>query len=431
MRFKYINCELHNLYHPLKLNTSILFKLNQRLLLPLYILIDAETRIYIISIIKRIFLQKREKPTLFLFCCNAKLQDFDGVGFVLRRENFIKSNERFQSGIDLALESKGHVVCSYLNPGISEFATNIRIEKRVFAMFYNFESFKKKDKLGPIVQKKDSLRHNFHLLLKRILGKTLRLFNEREHGWKLQVIDQNGNWRQVKLQTNAADPFLILESGSIRCYFESYNRSNRLGKIESFDLLDFLKKPEENISTRVELELGSHLSFPNVFYFNDALCMIPENSKSSSLKIYSKSREDQVWSEFVTVEEDGKFYDPIFLENEGEYFIFASVKLEFDSLGSYVIRKWKWNNANAWELDSNFYIWNDDFSRAAGSATDLPIYQSFNSGIYGAYLTQLNNKRNLLKLNLVNSRKISSRGLYKTHHYDQFCGLVIRDVSKY
>lgn len=88
-----------------------------------------------------------------------------------------------------------------------------------------------------------------------------------------------------------ADPFILKVTSEIieLLVEEKYNKINR-GRISKLviDRKSYILK-----SCKTILELDSHLSFPAIFRYNDAIYIYPENSETKKLLLYSYDEESE------------------------------------------------------------------------------------------------------------------------------------------
>lgn len=79
-----------------------------------------------------------------------------------------------------------------------------------------------------------------------------------------------------------ADPFLIEWSGRHYVFFEEYFRGCNRGRIAYCEI-----RPDGTLSEpQIALERASHLAYPFVFAYDDALYMIPETADAKSVELY-------------------------------------------------------------------------------------------------------------------------------------------------
>lgn len=89
-----------------------------------------------------------------------------------------------------------------------------------------------------------------------------------------------------------ADPILVSYRGESYLLLESYDMRTKLGSIAyaQFDAAGKLSAPQ------IIIQEAYHMSFPMVFYWNEALYMIPETSANHSLNLYRCEGQIDRWT---------------------------------------------------------------------------------------------------------------------------------------
>ncbi len=119
-----------------------------------------------------------------------------------------------------------------------------------------------------------------------------------------------------------ADPFWINVDGVDYIFFEYFNLGTKQGDIGvarlTGDRIEYLG---------TALDEPFHLSYPQVFRFEDEYFMIPETGAAGNLRLYRADVFPTKWS-LVAKLMDGKFYDPTLFQSGGKWWLFASTDLK-------------------------------------------------------------------------------------------------------
>lgn len=90
------------------------------------------------------------------------------------------------------------------------------------------------------------------------------------------ITDRNANY--------VADPFLACENGNYYMFFEVFSRhGGDIGLATSKDAINWQYK-------RIVLDEPFHLSYPDVFKWEDNYYMIPESAEDSSVRLYKAKK---------------------------------------------------------------------------------------------------------------------------------------------
>ena len=122
----------------------------------------------------------------------------------------------------------------------------------------------------------------------------------------------NSRWQIIKSKKRYwnADPFLFEHDGSSYVFYERYDRKKEVGELVCRIINEDLSFGEEF----VVLSKSYHLSFPNVFEYNNEIYMIPETSGNHTLEVYIAENFPTKWSLYKTVCKDIFVADTIVLE---------------------------------------------------------------------------------------------------------------------
>ena len=277
----------------------------------------------------------------------------------------------------------------------------LRIEK---SSLYYFRLFKSPNII-------DIIRYQFlfytRLLIRFYRRITISFFSFKYKHWA--IIISKGNFLNSVLHrldpiispSNEywADPFILSYKGDEYVFFENYEYDKKKGKISCGKI-----QGNKLLQVKDVLEKPYHLSYPNVFFHNNELFMIPETHKNKRLEIYKCSSFPNKWDLYSTAFEGERVADCNFYEDENNSKWLFLNKHEPQSvlhsdLYIYKIDSLKLNKITP--HNDNPVIINTDIARNAG-----PLFQ-YNSktyrpsqinvdGIYGRGL----NINEVVKLNL-------------------------------
>jgi hypothetical protein len=113
-----------------------------------------------------------------------------------------------------------------------------------------------------------------------------------------------------------ADPFLIKNKGEYFLFVEA--AKDNFGRIDVFSFKNIDKW--KYIGTALSKE--HHLSFPNIFYYEDKIYMIPETKKAGEVALYVPQDFPLRWEKHKVLL-TGKFVDTTILFHEGIVYLFT------------------------------------------------------------------------------------------------------------
>jgi hypothetical protein len=115
-----------------------------------------------------------------------------------------------------------------------------------------------------------------------------------------------------------ADPFAVLKDGVWHLFFEVDSVSTRQGEIglaTSTDLVHWNYR-------QIVLDEPFHLSFPQVFEYDESFYMIPESIQAGSIRLYRADPFPTRWI-FVADLIEGAHKDPVLLRHAGRWWLFS------------------------------------------------------------------------------------------------------------
>ena len=222
-----------------------------------------------------------------------------------------------------------------------------------------------------------------------------------------------------------ADPFLVQWKGEYYVFFEEYSYSDKKGKIAVGKVCG-----NEIVEVQIAISKDYHLSFPNCFWDNGELFMIPESSEVERLEIYKCINFPYDWEVYSTAFLGEKIVDVVYYRDKNEdqwLFLNKGINNYFNSeLYIYKIDSLRLNKITPHK--KNPVIIDSRIGRNAGSifVNEDKVYrpsQNNSNGTYGYGL----NVNQILELNLddYHERIIVSvnpnfkKGLISSHHLHQ------------
>ncbi len=143
------------------------------------------------------------------------------------------------------------------------------------------------------------------------------------------VLHSNENIKAVITANNVkdikaafvADPFLVKNNDEYYIFFEVYNLKTKKGDLAVAKSSD--GQSWEYVS--VVLSEPFHLSYPQVFQYQDEYYMIPETWQANGIRLYKAVDFPRKWQYIKTLVE-GKFVDASVIHHEGKWWLFATDK---------------------------------------------------------------------------------------------------------
>ncbi len=116
-----------------------------------------------------------------------------------------------------------------------------------------------------------------------------------------------------------ADPFLVEYNHVIYLFAEIF-----LYKSERNGVIGYCTYENGKFgSWTVTMDKHWHLSYPNVFVYEDNLYMCPESYQKEEVGIYKLIEFPDRWEKVVSLLENGKYVDTTFLKREGQEYLFT------------------------------------------------------------------------------------------------------------
>lgn len=115
-----------------------------------------------------------------------------------------------------------------------------------------------------------------------------------------------------------ADPFMVRADGRWYMFLEIFNEESRRGEIALAVSPDAIHWKYE----RVVLREPFHLSYPQVFEWNDSYYMLPETRAASAVRLYRAVRFPDQW-EFAGEILSGPYADPTLVMHDERWWLFA------------------------------------------------------------------------------------------------------------
>ena len=115
-----------------------------------------------------------------------------------------------------------------------------------------------------------------------------------------------------------ADPFMIRENSTWYMFFEVMNANTGQGDIGLATSSDGLRWTYE----RIVLDEPFHLSYPQVFKWQDQIYMVPESHEAYSVRLYRALDFPREWA-FVGILLEGRYVDPSLFHYGDKWWLFA------------------------------------------------------------------------------------------------------------
>jgi len=153
------------------------------------------------------------------------------------------------------------------------------------------------------------------------------------HQWYI-LYRQKGTNRWIRLNqpnnVSRADSFVIYENGKYYIFFEEFDIEKRHGYL-CVGELNQEKNSLDNV--KVCLEKNHHLSFPNVFKYNDKYYMLPETHANNTIDLYEFEEFPYKLKKVKTIL-NGNYADSVLLEYKNKWYLFTNKSENEDDLHS-------------------------------------------------------------------------------------------------
>lgn len=199
-------------------------------------------------------------------------------------------------------------------------------------------------------------------ILKRLFYKLLKY----DYVWNVGFVSKKWNelsfWKSKKLERSKgvflADPFLLNVNDNIYCFVEEYMYKNKKGQITVYDL-----KPKVPLRLGVALAESFHLSFPNIFKYEDEFYMCPESSENKDIRLYKCIDMPLKWEFFKVIKQNISAVDSIIFSKNNLWWLFTNIdtnhngdhhtELHIFYSNSPLTDSWLPHTANPVYIDSN------------------------------------------------------------------------------
>lgn len=136
-----------------------------------------------------------------------------------------------------------------------------------------------------------------------------------------------------------ADPFVFKnQDGNVHILYEDYSYSS-YGTIS----MKILNPNFETIITKSLLNIGSHLSYPNVFSKNGKTYVMPESSKANNLYCFEYDFSENSLVNQKTIIANEPLLDSTILEHNGKYWLFATKRGPESNNKLYIYHSNRWD----------------------------------------------------------------------------------------
>lgn len=126
------------------------------------------------------------------------------------------------------------------------------------------------------------------------------------------TIDKNNN-------NFFADPFLFEYSKKTFLFVEEFCSIKKKGFISAFRI-----QRKKALYIGKALEEDFHLSFPNLFYHNKEIYMVPETSETSQIRLYKCTKFPLEWRLEEILLKGKSCVDPLLFKKDGIWFLFVN-----------------------------------------------------------------------------------------------------------
>ena len=126
-------------------------------------------------------------------------------------------------------------------------------------------------------------------------------------------------WKIADAPANqwCADPFVFEDADDCYIFVEQYLKDKDKGCIGYYKFIDGIP-----VNQGIVIENGYHMSYPDVFCYNNTYYMIPESSANNTVDLYMAERFPDKWKKVKTLIRDEKYVDSTFFsDNSGCYLL--------------------------------------------------------------------------------------------------------------
>lgn len=156
----------------------------------------------------------------------------------------------------------------------------------------------------------------------------------KTHQWHILVKKQNETaWTRLKQPTNVsrADPFMVYKDNKYYIFFEEFDIKERHGYL---CVGEYCKNSNDIKNIKVILREEYHLSFPNVFLYQNEYYMIPESSENKTIDLYKFTNFPYELTRIKTLISDISAADSVILFNGEKFYLFTNVYMHSKCLHS-------------------------------------------------------------------------------------------------
>jgi hypothetical protein len=153
------------------------------------------------------------------------------------------------------------------------------------------------------------------------------------HQWFILYKQKNSkNWVQLKQPKNVsrADSFIVYENNKYYIFFEEFNIEKRHGYL-CVGELNQINNDLDNVKTILKKDY--HLSFPNVFKYEDKYYMIPESHANNTIDLYEFTVFPNKLKKIKTLIK-GNYADSVLLNYNNNWFLFTNKSEDKNDLHS-------------------------------------------------------------------------------------------------
>ena len=188
------------------------------------------------------------------------------------------------------------------------------------------------------------------------------------HQWYI-LYRKKGTKKWIKINQpkniSRADTFVVYENNKYYIFFEEFDMKKRHGYL-CVGELNQEKNSLDNV--KVILKKDYHLSFPNVFKFNDKYYMMPESHANNEIALYEFEEFPYKLKKVKTLLK-GNYADSVLLEYKNKWYLFTNKSENEDDLHANnlsIFLSENLLNNNFKEYHNNPVVTDSEFARMGG-----------------------------------------------------------------
>jgi len=227
----------------------------------------------------------------------------------------------------------------------------------------------------------------------------------KTHQWHILVKKQNEIvWTRLKQPKNVsrADTFIVYKDNQYYIFFEEFDIKERHGYL---CVGEYCSDSHEIKNIKVILKEKYHLSFPNVFLYQNEYYMIPESSENKTIDLYKFTNFPYELKKIRTLINNVSAADSVILQKDQIFYLFANLYTHDKCLHSEnlsIFQTKDFINDEFIDIHHNPVVTDNEFSRNGGQ------FIQNNNGLFR--ISQDCKTRYGYKINIMKVNKLSDRG---------------------